>query len=141
MIQWGRATFSVNSTATTPERISEILGLIPTTVAHAGSERRLGKPRSHHHWSIDGPRAENTATDQTGKAALAELVSLISPVAENIQNLPADCDVAIWWSADSDSTQGGFVLPAELLRAIAALGVDVYATVYLESDGAHDRDD
>ncbi len=32
--------------------------------------------------------------------------------------------------------QGGFVLPVELAAAIAELGVDVYATVYLD-DGTN----
>jgi len=40
------------------------------------------------------------------------------------------------WSADSDSVQGGFVLPADVAHQIAMLGVDVYATVYLEDEGS-----
>jgi hypothetical protein len=33
---------------------------------------------------------------------------------------------------DSDSTQGGFVLPVDLTDKLSELGVDVYATVYLD---------
>jgi hypothetical protein len=46
--------------------------------------------------------------------------------------LPTDCDARIWWSLDSDSTQGGFILPADLADSISALGVDIHATVYLD---------
>lgn len=42
---------------------------------------------------------------------------------------PADCEAKIRWSADSDSAQGGFVLPTEAIAGIAALGVDLFATV------------
>ncbi len=56
------------------------------------------------------------------------------PATGRIQALPADCEARIWWSTDSDSGQGGFVLPADLSAQIAELGVDLYATVYLEDD-------
>lgn len=53
---------------------------------------------------------------------------------------PDDCEARIWWSAYSDSVQGGFVLPIEISRRIVALGVDVYATVYLPgADGDEER--
>jgi hypothetical protein len=49
-----------------------------------------------------------------------------------VTDLPTDCDARIWWSLDSDSTQGGFILPADLADSISALGVDIHATVYLD---------
>ncbi len=138
MIQFARASFSIHSTETDPDRITEALGLQPTKVGRIGEGRGLGKPRSRHYWGVDGPRLGNTEEDQTGSAALAELVSIMRPAAGKVQNLPADCDAAIWWSADSDSTQGGFVLPAELLSALAELGVPLFGTIYVESDDEPD---
>lgn len=46
----------------------------------------------------------------------------------------------IWWSADSDSSQGGFVLPVELAVQIAALGVDLYGTVFVEPEAADEEE-
>ena len=56
--------------------------------------------------------------------------------------LPADCETCIWWTADSDSTQGGFVLPVELMAQLAALGVDLYTRVNLDdrTDAEHEAD-
>jgi hypothetical protein len=131
MIQSGRATLAVTSIETEPELVSEILGLTPTAVERAGTTRRSGRTRSHHLWVIDGGRVENSETDQTGTGPLAQLISHVSTAAGKVQSLPRDCNVRIWWSAYSDSTQGVFVVPAELSRAIGELGIDLYATVYL----------
>jgi hypothetical protein len=134
MIQAGRASLTVVSTETDSALISEILGLVPTRVELRESLRRSGRPLEHNIWTIDVERSSNTDADQTGTRALRELVDRARPAIGRFPLLPTDCDARIWWSADSDSTQGGFVLPAELAVKIAALGVDVYATVYLGED-------
>jgi hypothetical protein len=134
MIQSGRATFVVTSTETEPELVSKILGLTPTTVERAGTPRESGRTRTQNQWVIDGSRVENSETDQTGTGALAQLISRLRAAAGKVEALPADCDVKIWWSADSDSSQGGFVIPMELSKGMAELGVDLYATVYLDPE-------
>jgi hypothetical protein len=134
MIQSGLATFVVTSTETEPELVSKILGLTPTTVEPAGTPRESGRTGAQNQWVIDGSRVENSETDQTGTGALAQLISYIRAAAGKVQDLPADCDVRIWWSAHSDSSQGGFVIPAELSRGIAELGIDLNATVYLDAE-------
>lgn len=134
MIQAGRASLTVVSTETDPALISEILGLVPTRVELRESLRRSGRPLEHNVWTIDVERNSSTGADETGTRALSDLVTGARPAIGRFPLLPADCDARIWWSADSDSTQGGFVLPAELAASIAALGVDVYATVYLKED-------
>ncbi|AWB96278.1 hypothetical protein DCE93_11975 [Agromyces badenianii] len=134
MIQSGRASLTVVSTETDPALISEILGLVPTRVALRGSVRRSGRPLEHNVWTIDVEQSPNADADadETGTQALRDLVTGARPAIGKLSRLPDDCDAKIWWSADSDSTQGGFVLRAELAASIAELGVDVYATVYLE---------
>ena len=77
-------------------------------------------------------RSFNTDADETGTRALSDLVTAARSGIGRFLLLPRDRSARIWWSADSDSTQGGFVIPAELAADIAALGIDVYATVYLE---------
>ena len=134
MIQSGRASLSVVSTETDPALISEILGLAPTLVKLRGSARRSGRLLEHNVWTIDVGRSWNTDADKTGTRSLQDLVNHVRPAIGRFPLLPADCDARIWWSADSDSTQGGFVISTDLAANIAELGVDVYATVYLGED-------
>ncbi|MBB2975242.1 hypothetical protein FHX49_002150 [Microbacterium endophyticum] len=134
MIQSGQASFTVFSTETTPERISEMLGLVPTKTTTRGAVNGAGRVRDYNTWTIDVRELHNTESDQTGTVALTELMTQVQPSASEIQRLPADCEARITWSAYSDSSQGGFVLPSELSRAIADLDVDVLATVYMSSD-------
>ena len=134
MIQPGRASFTVTSTETDPERISELLGLIPTRIERRGADRQSDRARTHNMWSIDGNWLSNSEADQTGTGASTELITRTRAAAGKIQTLPTDCKVRIWWSADSDSTQGEFVISPELCKGIAELGVDVFATVYFDAD-------
>jgi hypothetical protein len=134
MIQSGRASLTVVSTETDPTLISEILGLVPTRTKLRGSVRRSGRPLDHNVWTMDLERRFNTEADQTGTRALSDLVTAARSGIGRFPLLPTDCSARISWSADSDSTQGGFVIPVELAARLAELGVDVYATVYLEDD-------
>lgn len=82
-------------------------------------------------WSVDVERVATRLIEDAGVGALVELLARMERAVGKVAALPPDCDVRIWWSADSDSDQGGFVLPIEVVTRIAALGVDVFATVYL----------
>jgi hypothetical protein len=134
MIERDRATFSVQWSGSDPKTIGATLGIEPTEVHFEGAPLSSGHQRPNNIWSVNVAAMERTEEDQTGTAALRELLRRLEPAVGKLQNLPVDCHARIWWSADSDSGQGGFVLPAELLRAIADLGVDVYTTVFLSSD-------
>jgi hypothetical protein len=136
MIQSGRASLTVVSTETDPAHISEILGLVPTRMMLRGSVSSSGRQLDHNVWTMDVEHRFNTEDDKTGTRALSDLVTAASSGIGRFPLLPTDCSARIWWSADSDSTQGGFVIPVELAAGIAELGVDVYATVYLE-DGSN----
>jgi len=133
MIRSGRASLVVLSTGTDPVTISETLALAPTKVEPKGAVLRSGRVREHHVWSLDVETLDNDG-DLTGTRALRELLACARRAFGRIGKLPTDCDARVWWSADSDSTQGGFVLPIDLVDEISALGVDVYATVYLDDD-------
>ncbi|CAN7346617.1 DUF4279 domain-containing protein [Microbacterium sp. LjRoot45] len=140
MIRSGRASLVVLSTETDPSTVSEVLALTPTTVELKGTVLRSGRVREHHVWSLDVGTLDND-DDLTGTRALRELLVRARPAFGRVGALPTDCDVRVWWSADSDSTQGGFVLPIDLVGQISALGADVYATVYLDDDAAGDGGD
>lgn len=139
MIQSGIASFVVLSTDTEPEAVSELLGLVPTSIRRRGEVSRSGWFREVHAWSLDVDRIDNDEDDRTGTKPLRELLDLCRPAEGRIGELPDDCEARIHWSAYSDSLQGGFILPIALTHRIAALGVDMFTDVYLD-DGEADGD-
>ncbi|MFJ4224539.1 hypothetical protein [Microbacterium sp. NPDC089695] len=62
------------------------------------------------------------------------MVEILEPVAGALAELRQDGETINWWSGDSDSTQGGFVLEADLIARLAALGCHIYGTTYLSED-------
>lgn len=125
----------MTSVQTDPNLVTQHLGLSPTTVSRKGDVSRSGRVRHHHTWTLDAGTLANDEEDRTGAAALTALLGQCRAAFGRVGTLPADCHARIVWSADSDSAQGGFVLTAALAAQIAALGVDLYGTVYL-GDGA-----
>ncbi len=96
----------------------------------------LPRPSRSRHPSPSRPtasaiRSVRSDDPEDGQRSLRELVARLVPKAAEVRALAAELDAAIRWSAHSDSTQGGFVLNAELLAGIAALGVPLFGTVGL----------
>lgn len=115
MIRSGRASLVVLSTVTEPATISEILAVAPSEVGHKGAILRSGRVREHHVWSLDVESLDNSEDDPTGTRPLRELLLRARGAFGRVGNLPSECDARVWWSADSDSSQGGFVLPIDLV--------------------------
>lgn len=125
----------MTSVETDPDLVTQHLGLSPTTVNHKGDVSRSGRVRRHHTWAVDAGPLSNDEDDQTGTAALTTLLERCRAARGRVGTLPADCRARIMWPADADFAQGGFVLTAAVAAQIAALGVDLYGTMYL-GDGA-----
>ncbi|MEV4735785.1 MULTISPECIES: DUF4279 domain-containing protein [unclassified Microbacterium] len=133
----------------TVREISALLGLEPTRSGDKGDLTPAGRagrnlapeylryPRAF--WSLGAIDREPSAEDRTGFSALRELVEILAPVADALAVLREGGETIIWWSGDSDSTQGGFVLEADLITRLAALGCHVYGTAFLSED-ADDAD-
>jgi hypothetical protein len=143
VIQGNRASLVVHSDVRTVSEISALLGFEPDRWGESGEVvmHRRGRPDvsrrrpyPHSFWASETITREPASEDQTGFAALRELVDLLEPCADALAELRQDGETIIWWSGDSDSTQGGFVLEADLLRRAAILGCDVYGTTYLSED-------
>ncbi len=113
----------------------------PTRSALAG---RVLKPEymtyQRARWSFDADQSLIDPEDETGFGSLRVLVNVFRPRAAALASLRADCETIIWWSGDSDSSQGGFVIPADLLADLAILGCDLYGTAYLDEDGDADNE-
>src|SRR4051812_42463201 len=112
MIQSGRASLVVHSSTTDPAEVSLILGLEPTCITGRGSVRPSGRIMDHNTWTIDVDEMSNTEDDQSGLRSLAELLTRVRVAAGKVGLLPPDCEARIWWYGSSDSTQGGFMIPA-----------------------------
>jgi hypothetical protein len=59
------------------------------------------------------------------------LVVRLEPNAPVFMELRRGGETTLWWSGDSDSTQGGFVLEADLISSLSKLGCDVFGTAFL----------
>jgi len=152
MIRGNRASFTVHSDSMTVSEISVMLGLEPTRSGDKGdltpagrSGRDVAPERLRYqqtYWSLTVVDDEPPEDDQTGLSALRALAAKLEPNVHLMSRMRDDGDTRIWWSGDSDSVQGGFVLEADLIRSLAALNCDVYGTAYLaeEVDGV-DSDD
>ncbi len=105
----------------------------PTLAAKAGrdaSRSRLVEPRARWSYHADGSAAD--PSDETGFRTLRVLIDVLSSRTRELAALRATCETVIGWSGDSDSSQGGFVLPSAMMNDLAALGCDLYGTTYLD---------
>ena len=130
MIQSGQASLVVLATETAPDDVSQLLGLVPSETHLKGAPLRSGGVRECHVWTLDVGQMDNTEEDQSGTRALRELLSRCQVATGRVASLPSDCEARIWWSAYSDSHQGGFVIPADLAQQLASLGVDLFGTTW-----------
>lgn len=125
-----------------------MLGIYPMSSGDVGELTSAGRngvnvaPERRRHqrafWSITDTDDDTDPEDGTGFASLRKLVARLAPHVNALADLRRTGETIIWWSGDSDSTQGGFVLEADLIVALAGLGCPVYGTAYLSKD---DEDD
>ena len=149
MIRGNRASFSVYSDTKSVSEISAMLGLEPSSSGEKGdltpsgrAGRDLAPERlryQHTRWSLTVVN-EPSDEDQTGFSSLRELIARLQPSSQVLAELRQGGETRLWWSGDSDSTQGGFVLEADLISYLAKLGCDVFGTAYLAEDDDEDED-
>ncbi|MFJ4253522.1 DUF4279 domain-containing protein [Microbacterium sp. NPDC090003] len=125
------ASLVVLSTETSPEAITQTLGVAPTNVVPQGSVLRSGQTQEFHVWSVDSGRLPDAPGDRTGTAALRWLLDCCRAATGKVADLPTDCEARIWWSSGSDSPDD-FVVPEELAADVEALGVDIHTASSLD---------
>ncbi|PTT16127.1 hypothetical protein DBR36_13520 [Microbacterium sp. HMWF026] len=142
MIRGNRATFTVRSPTRTVSAISSMLGIEPTNSGDIGELTPAGRsgrdvaPQSRRYaekyWSLSTVEHSPGASEETGFSALRALLAVLRPHSQQVSELREDGETRIWWSGDSDSEQGGFVLQIDMIESLAELGCDVYGTAYLD---------
>jgi hypothetical protein len=138
----GRASLSIKSVTHPAAEVTAILGLTPTIIAERGDpvgKLRTGadgKPsmreRTSSIWVLDGPASD--PDDGSGFSSVQALVEVLTGKEAQLERLRAHYFVEIAWSGFSDRPQAGFLLPAELLAALGALGCDFHGTLFLHGD-------
>lgn len=148
MIRYNRSSLCVYSESRTAQEVTEVLGIEPTESHEKGAPTRAGlagRPLKAQYltyqqsgWIYDADESSGDPDDQTGFSSLRTLVDVFADRADALAELRENCDTVIWWSGDSDSSQGGFVIPAALLADTARLGCDLRGTAWIDSDDVHD---
>lgn len=129
----GDATLIIKSDSLTSAQITDALGLQPTRTAERGgaTSPRTKRVRDNALWALDG-EPNSDPSDQTGFGSMRNLLSVLEGKTDAIESLRRSCHIVLDWHGFSDSEQGGFVIPADVIRAAAALGCDLFGTVYLD---------
>jgi hypothetical protein len=129
MIRANRATLSIRSDSLTHDQI--------TTKLQIESDSLRGSSRAPQAWTKTW-EDDGLSDDQTGFASLRALVDRLLPVQITLDELKNSSEMSLWWSGDSDSWQGGFVIPNELLRDLGELGIDLYGTAFMSDESTED---
>ena len=125
------AELGVDSTTITPDEVTALLGVAPTTVSWAGERRRPGAPlRQFHSWSLTlGTTEISSSIDEILVQRLSELGE---PVAARLAQLclrGADVVLTLLQHLDPERSEThGIALPtpvvAWLARAGACISID-----------------
>ena len=146
MIVANRSTLSIYSETRTIAEITAALGIEPHSSADVGQPTRAAlagralsaEYMSHQrtHWSFNSDQSLVDDEDDPGVGSLRALVEAFHGRADALRSLRPECETVIWWSADSDNSQGTFVIPPALLADLALLGCELRGTSFLDDDEA-----
>lgn len=92
-------------------------------------ERDAGarRPQPCSRWDLS---IESDPEDESGFGSLRILLSVVLAAANALRALQREYEMRIGWGGFSDSTQGDFVLEADLVQGVAALGLPIHGTAY-----------
>lgn len=144
MIRHDIASFSVYGGHRTVAEITALIGLSPTEWGDAGERTPAGRAGRRYapeyltypstYWSLTANADSGGSVDYSGFDAVEALVERLLPRADAVAELRRDAQLVMWWSGASDSTQGGFVMTAELLAGSATLGCELRGTAYIDEE-------
>jgi len=131
-----RATLAIYSATGRASRVSEILGLAPTSVIEKDDIRaRHGidhAPFKRSGWFYEPSESKLDPDDSTGFAALRALVADIRHLSSRLATLRPEYDTVIRWKGEV-SVLGEFAIDADLLGDLGQLGCELRGTVSIGS--------
>jgi len=141
VIRENSAALIVSSTERTVEDVSAHLGLNPTSSHEMGEETlnsRKVPPGSVPRFEKDSRWVfgvdDDGADDETGFGSVRQLLAALEGREDAVRALHGDFDVWIQWTGFSDSDQGGFVIPSDVLPGLARLGCTIMANAAFLGD-------
>jgi hypothetical protein len=132
LVRVNRASLSIKSRDLDAASITARIGIEPTRSPEARSDFDSAR---HSRWILHH-YDEGSAEDRTGFASLRALLASLVPVNEALVALrdSGTCELVLWWTADSGSEQGSFLLPVDVIDGLALLGLDMNGTVNLSGE-------
>ena len=146
MVIDGKASLSIKSLTHTAAAVTAVLGLEPTATAELGDPvGRVrtgwdGKPsmreRTHSIWVLDSP--EMLSAEESDFSSVHGLIEALQAKRTALDKLREHYFIEIAWNGYSDRMQAGFLIPADLLAAMGALGIDFHGQVFFRQTGSGD---
>jgi len=118
--------FAVHGFGESPQVVTELLGIAPTTAWAVGDAGPHGSARHLARWSLASPAGETaTVEDQ-----LAELLPPLEARAASVAETARQFDAGIECAAYFHEVNPGFHLDAALVARVAALGLSLDFDLY-----------
>lgn len=124
-----RASLQITSSVITPEQVTALLGQPPDSTWKAGdpiTENPGSGRRRNHGWKLRAPRA---GVDDC-ECQTTELALLISPLADKLKLLPAECAVEIAVSAITHEARPFIFVRPQAMRVFAEVGASLNCDIY-----------
>jgi hypothetical protein len=125
-----RVSFRASSAERTPEELTHIVGVVPTSTVARGAlvTRRTPKAplRKLSVILLDSGLSEH----RHAEAHLEALLAVLEPLRSRLQALPPDVVTDFFIGFSSGSGQGSFFLSPGLLQRLAHLGVALVTDLY-----------
>ncbi|MET9513161.1 DUF4279 domain-containing protein [Streptomyces flavidovirens] len=128
--KWSAGSLRITSRTISAAEISEALGIDPHDKFEQGGLAIPGNPESFRRESSVWIRRSGLGSDRWPEEHAAALIRLLEGRHEALGRLAVDCEVELLLGFGSENGQGGCVLPADLLREVGLLGIDVVLDLY-----------
>jgi hypothetical protein len=121
--------------AATAAAVTAALGIDPTRSHETGGPHpsptlaARGRRTEQSLWLFEEPETFKSDDDFHGMASLDRLAERFEPKAEILATLAEDYSIRVWMYAQSDSSQGGFVIAQETMRRLGLLSAHFFGDV------------
>ena len=118
--------FAVLGFSGSPQAVTDLLGIAPTSAWATGDPGLRGHPRRFARWNLASPAGENATVEDQLAALLPLLEARAAAVAEAARRFEAGIHCAAYFR----EVNPGFRLDAALVARVAALGLSLDLDLY-----------
>lgn len=127
--KWSRASLRISSKSLTCAEITAALRTEPTVCFERGAPVRSaagGPKREESLWIMESGLNDAESLERH----LQYLVEFVSSKSSQLSSIRPRCDMEVFCAFASETGQGGVTLPSNLLKAIAAIPMDLSLDLY-----------